>query len=343
MITKGKNSIFRGCSLTKASWRLERKGKSLNIVTNNEDMLLAWIKGAVRWMEEFKQHDEEEIFKTRSLNDQVRFEWMPFGKKLRSLLEKTKRLTCLDETYLFRRFHPLADIFLKVAYQRDIVEVIGCISQTQPNDPRIINQFKDFLRILRDTISASETRQLVASHERLVGNNIRSATEFIRGLVQQHGHLQILRLELSYESPDHFHKTIAEIRIRHRREHLIRYIKNNIYSQGVTGYLWKVEDGKFQTFTIHMFMFFEKNFSKLDVVAKQIIDEWSGPICEGKGFGAPRPICRELSDDPGITQVEQGNRHNTEQLTRTIRCLLAMDFFTRPIAPGIRLFGKSAT
>ncbi|MEJ6007735.1 hypothetical protein WG899_19475 [Paucibacter sp. AS339] len=209
---------------------------------------------------------------------------------------------------------------------------------------RYADLFNELISCIRDQCEKSRFKARLRQHERNANRRLGRALMWEREMFEWRSRHLFLMLCLNYKTSVRHH-----IRPEDVQRHLQRLLNNrraNRLLSGITGYIWKIEDGKKSGLHVHILIAYSTK-RKADVnIARSIGEYWRDVITEGQGSyrnsNSDRQMHREKGHGEGTGQINavdfarrQALRTNIKYLTKSEQQL------KRKNGPKYRTFGMS--
>jgi len=209
---------------------------------------------------------------------------------------------------------------------------------------RYADLFNELISCIRDQCEKSRFKTRLRRHERNAQRRLGRGLMWERGMFEWRSRHLFLMLCLNYKTNVRRH-----IRPEDVQWHLQRLLNNrraNRLLSGITGYIWKIEDGKKSGLHVHILIAYSTK-RKADInIARSIGEYWRDVITEGQGSywnsNSDRQMHREKGHGEGTGQINAVDLARRQALRTNILYLTKGEqHLKRKNGPKYRTFGMS--
>lgn len=244
------------------------------------------------------------------------------------------------------RFHPLIDIFMRRVPMFHEYRFFIFSPGSVPNEilDQIIGKVNHALVDIRKELASQDARKAAGEFIRPVNKNHKSLTEYVDALVEEHGPMQAVRLDLGYtERITYSSRTARKISFEetsnHRKKLLVHM--RRWFPENMLGYSWKLEHGLQSSYRYHWLFFFPSKTLRSDMeIGKLIGEQWSNGVTDGKGAY----FNWNDSAGSGIKRPGTGKVASSTPMKNPIQYMTKLDRYIKLGVPaGGRTFDKGNT
>ena len=292
----------------------------------------------------------EEIRATKELAFEITFDerWqvLLIPKSLeRYYLTVKSVLASYSDQYVYS---PRVDIFFETAKELNLLSEGFSFGNPLHIDAasrwRYADLFNELISRIRDQCEKSSFKTRLLRHERNAQRRLGRGLMWERGMFEWRSRHLFLMLCLNYKARARRH-----IRPEDVQRHLQRLLNNrraNCLLAGITGYIWKIEDGRKSGLHVHILIAYSSK-RKADInIARRIGEYWRDVITDGKGSyrnsNADRQMHREKGHGEGTGQINDVDLVRRQALRGNIVYMVkGGQHLKRKSGPKYRSFGMS--
>jgi hypothetical protein len=187
------------------------------------------------------------------------------------------------------RFHPLIEIFMRRVPIFHEYRFFIFSPGSVPNEilEQIVSKVNFTLVEIRKELASQDAKKAAGEFIRPVNKNHKSLSDYVDALVEEHGAIQAVRLDLGYtERITYSSRTARKVSFDETGNHRKRLLVHmrRWFPENMLGYSWKLEHGLQSSYRYHWLFFFPAKTLRSDVeIGKLIGEQWANGVTDGKG------------------------------------------------------------
>lgn len=246
------------------------------------------------------------------------------------------------------RFNPFVEAFFRLLNARTTLYERVVQHHQQPacvNADDLCEALNELADAMRLFAAGSELRTAINNTRRSAIKNEKSVLRYVERLFEKHARLLVLRVDLSYETPEKLRakqrSPITRQEVTEHRDRFLRTLQKEALFEHLVGYVWKLEHGACKGFHLHWLFFFNGSKVRQDVSIARLIGEHWKTIADGVGTYWNCNAHKDRYRILGIGMINYDDLSLREGLGLAIRYLTKVDYYVSlKNDQGGRLLGK---